>query len=94
MSASYPECLSMSHDHRNFYWGVNHLSMSRPNLKFKIFIEILAGEIGGSMIFPYQDQILNLKFLVRFWSVRMGVHHSWDLSIIRICDFLFALGFT
>ena len=27
--------------------GVNHLSMSRLNLKFKIFSELLVGDMGG-----------------------------------------------
>ena len=41
------------------YWGsevgkrgVNHISMYRLNLKFKIFIELLVGNIGGSIILP------------------------------------------
>ena len=46
MSASYPECLTLSQDHRKFYQGVSHLSMNRPNLKFEIF-----GDGGGSIIF-------------------------------------------
>ena len=28
-------------------WGVNHLSMSRLNLKFKIYSRLLVGDIGG-----------------------------------------------
>ena len=45
--------------------GVDHLSMSRPNLKFKIF-----GERGGSVISPCPSQIGNFKFLGRVgWSV-------------------------
>ena len=35
--------------------GVSHLSMSRPNLKFKILVRL------GSVIFPCQGQIWNLK---------------------------------
>ena len=35
-----------------FWWGVCHLSLHKPNLKFKIF-----GEGGGSVIFPCPGQI-------------------------------------
>ena len=69
---------------KNFPWefGVGHLSMSRPNLKFKIYCRRVGhlsmsrpnlklkifSEVGGSVIFPYLGPIWNLKFSVRVWG--------------------------
>ena len=40
-------------------WRVGHITMPRPNLKFKIF-----GEGGGPVILPCPGQICNWKFMV------------------------------
>ena len=62
--------------------GVGHLSISRPNLKFKIYCGRVGhlsmsrpnlkfkifSEVGGSVIFPYLGKIWNLKFSVRVWG--------------------------
>ena len=49
--------------------------MSKLNLKFKIYNELLVSNIRGPIIFSCPGSILNLKFSVRFWSVTIGVNH-------------------
>ena len=50
-------------------WGGNHLSMSRLNLKFKIYGELLVGDIRGvNHLFMSK---LNLKFKI-FSEIPVG----------------------
>ena len=41
-------------------WGVNHLSVSRLNIKFKIYSELCVSNMGGQSSFLVHAQILNL----------------------------------
>ena len=83
--------------------AVSHLSMSRPNLKFKILVRL------GSVIFPCQGQIWNLKtfheslglviFLCpgQIWnlkiSVRVGGRASYHVQTqSEIQNFQWGLG--
>ena len=43
-------------------WGVNHLSMHKLNLKFKIYGELLVGDTGG--VNHLSMSRLNLKFKI------------------------------
>ena len=67
--------------------GVNHLSMSRLNLKSKIFSELLVSNTwGGVNHLSCPGWILNIKFSVSYWSAILGgVNHlsclGWILNL-------------
>ena len=57
--------------------GVNHISMSKLNLKLKIYSELLVGDIQGRglIILPCSGSILNSKFSVSYWLAILRVNH-------------------
>ena len=63
--------------------GVNHLSMSKLNLKFKFSATFwLAKMKGKSTIFPWTGWILNSKFTLSYWlAILLGINH---LSMSRL----------
>ena len=63
--------------------GVNHLSMSNLNLKFKIFSEILVGKNDGGNQSSFHVQDWSLKFKIYqwdYWSVTMGGQSSFHVQ--------------